>query len=151
MQRYIASFNPQAWVNDYAIDVDPEGETRWDCTEAFGSLPESYRTRLISEMEEEWEALDGNDLLQSDPQAPRWVQEWRGPFSIFVHQAGMRTDLMYVRISTAHRRDDLPAINFVEVLSDMPSPNLLEEGDMVFEVDHDGSQEVFPADLFEDE
>ena len=29
-----ARFNPQAWVNDYAIDVDPQGPTTWDATDA---------------------------------------------------------------------------------------------------------------------
>lgn len=35
--RLIATFRPQAWVNDYAIDID--GRVEFDATEKFLSLP----------------------------------------------------------------------------------------------------------------
>ena len=38
-----ARFTPQAWINDYAVDVDPEGPTDWELTdaEAQRALPEA--------------------------------------------------------------------------------------------------------------
>lgn len=68
-----ATFHPQAWVNDYAIDVDPEGETSWDCTYDF-----------LVELPDGWEDDDAFDLdrLRDDPAAPAWVSEWRGPFYV---------------------------------------------------------------------
>jgi hypothetical protein len=30
--RIIAEFVPQAWQDDYAVEVDPEGETTWDAS-----------------------------------------------------------------------------------------------------------------------
>lgn len=63
-------FHPQAWQNDYAIPVDPEGDTEW------------------------WSAFDGvvvpdDDTYESDdlrylPGAPQWVTDWAGPFYIEV-------------------------------------------------------------------
>lgn len=87
--RFQARFNPQAWVNDYAIDVDPQGPTTWDATDAVASMPAEYRDQLVSEIEADdpfgWgEALDSWDWLHDDPNAPQWVRDWNGPFSIWV-------------------------------------------------------------------
>lgn len=86
---YTARFVPQAWVNDYAVDVDPEGDTEWDCTEAVreylnphGGLRKTFRLMTGGEY------LDNDDILHSDPAAPEWVREWRGPFSIYVSKNG---------------------------------------------------------------
>ena len=42
MDHFTAYFVPQAWQNDYAIDVDPEGDQRWNCT-AFVNDPENAK------------------------------------------------------------------------------------------------------------
>lgn len=88
MSRYVASFEPQAWQNDYANPVDPEGETDWDCTdyireylEPDGSLRSPFRKQMGLGR---W--LDNDDILKSDPAAPEWVREWQGPFTIVVRR-----------------------------------------------------------------
>ena len=60
-------FQPQAWLNNYAIDVDPEGETEFS-VEWNGPLPDdnSYES----------------DSMRFLNGAPDWVREWSGPFYI---------------------------------------------------------------------
>jgi hypothetical protein len=63
-------FQPQAWVNDYAIDVDAEGPTEFV-------------------VEFEGETIPADDSYESDdlrflPGAPKWIREWQGPFYICV-------------------------------------------------------------------
>jgi hypothetical protein len=61
----IAHFHPQAWQNDYAIDVDPEGDTSWDVGEVPADLEDdNYES----------------DQLRFHKNAPQWVQDWSGPF-----------------------------------------------------------------------
>jgi hypothetical protein len=81
-----AEFVPQAWIRDNAVEVDPEGEVRWDCT-AFLEAEESHRVPYIrAKIREEGNWLDVDDLLKEDPAAPEWVQDWTGPFSIYVRE-----------------------------------------------------------------
>ena len=67
-----ARFTPQAWINDYAVDVDPEGPTDWELTdaEAQRALPEAQS------------AGADLDYLQNHPGAPDWARNWHGPFRI---------------------------------------------------------------------
>lgn len=67
-----AEFTPQAWVGDYAVEVDPEGPRDWS---------PSIEVR-VNDL-----GLDVYDELKSDPSAPEWVREWTGPFSIYVTMA----------------------------------------------------------------
>jgi hypothetical protein len=62
------TFRPQAWQNDYAIDVDPEGETTWQvpASRLSGIKPNTYEA----------------DELRYDPEAPEWCENWTGPFEI---------------------------------------------------------------------
>jgi hypothetical protein len=85
-QRFIARFVPQAWVSDNAIDVDPQGPTEWDCTDVFDTMPSPYRESFIDDIDTFGESLDHDDWLKSDPDAPTWVQNWAGPFSIYVRR-----------------------------------------------------------------
>lgn len=78
--RYIADFSPEAWVQDNAIHVDPEGPTEWETR--FEGLTPVQRERILSHED----GLDNDDLLKKDPAAPEWVREWRGPFSIHVRE-----------------------------------------------------------------
>lgn len=60
-------FHPQAWVNDWAIGVDPQGETEWEVGEISDDLEDdTYET----------------DELRFHENAPQWVQDWAGPFYI---------------------------------------------------------------------
>jgi hypothetical protein len=63
----LVRFHPQAWVNDHAIAVDPEGESEWDVGEGPAHLKSNS---------------DESDNLRHHPNAPAWVRAWRGPFFI---------------------------------------------------------------------
>lgn len=63
----MAIFHPQAWVRDYAIEVDPEGDTAFE----VGDVPESVEDNTYE-----------SDELRFHPNAPEWVREWHGPFWI---------------------------------------------------------------------
>ena len=65
--RIRCTFRPQAWVRDYAIEVDPQGDTTWDTTVATFPF-DSY----------------DKDRLREAPEAPAWVLDWRGPYEIEV-------------------------------------------------------------------
>lgn len=85
--RYVATFSPQAWSNDQAIPVDPQGEDSWDCTAYVAVLEATSPGWLARTMANGAENYDGenegrdhDDLLRNDPAAPEWVREWRGPF-----------------------------------------------------------------------
>lgn len=92
VRRLVARFVPQAWINDYAVDVDAEGDTTWDVTDEFARLPRSYRDGLLAEIDEHGSALDTDDALAEDPAAPAWVRAWSGPFSLWVSYAPEATD-----------------------------------------------------------
>lgn len=63
-------FHPQAWVNDYAIDVDPEGPTIAEVEFSGVEIPEdnSYES----------------DDLRHLPGCPTWWAEWSGPFWVCI-------------------------------------------------------------------
>jgi hypothetical protein len=82
-QKFTATIDPQEWVDDYALSVDPPGETTWDCTAFIKADPERFGdVELTIDEEDRW--LDTNDALREDPNAPAWVKEWSGPFTITV-------------------------------------------------------------------
>ncbi len=59
-------FVPQIWVHDYAMEVDPQGPTHWHIRPDEIDLSQ-----------------DENDYLRYSDTAPKWVQEWAGPFEIY--------------------------------------------------------------------
>lgn len=67
-------FHPQAWQNDYAIEVDPEGKTDFQVPlydvdlGGNGALPD----------DDQYES----DELRHHALAPKWIQDWSGPFYI---------------------------------------------------------------------
>ncbi len=80
---YIATFSPQAWVNDYAVPVDAEGDTQWDCSAYFTQ----QSVELQQEMLEDSEAGNGSynlDDVREDENTPEWIRDWTGPFEISV-------------------------------------------------------------------
>jgi hypothetical protein len=62
-------FHPQAWVRDYAMDVDPEGPTDW-------SVPWTEGKPVPSNDDYE------SDDLRFEGNAPEWVRNWGGPFYV---------------------------------------------------------------------
>lgn len=82
-----AVFRPQAWINNYATDVDPEGETHWQITDddARQALPEA--TAIGADL----------DYLKGHANAPEWVRNWHGPFFIeLIDPDGLCVDRTYV-------------------------------------------------------
>lgn len=67
-----ATFHPQAWINDHAVPVDPEGETEFDATERVLEL----LTMTLAD----------DDYRSDEIRAagPDWVKNWHGPFYIEV-------------------------------------------------------------------
>jgi hypothetical protein len=86
MPRFEATFTPQVWLGDQALEVDPHGDTTWDCTDEFKQLPIGYQAQLACEMSDSGVGHDIDDALKSDPAAPDWVRNWSGPFEIYIRQ-----------------------------------------------------------------
>ena len=55
----------QVWINDLAMEVDPEGPIEWE----VGDVPD--------DMQDDDYPSDG---LHFHKNAPQWVQDWAGPF-----------------------------------------------------------------------
>lgn len=96
MDYFTAYFVPQAWQNDYAIDVDAEGPQHWNCT-AFVNCDHKYNMRACAKFKEreyDEEVLDKDDVLKADDDAPKWVQDWDGPFSIYVTRHASEAEML---------------------------------------------------------
>lgn len=78
--RVTARFHPQAWVNDYAISVDPEGATEWDVTHLVVA---AGRDKAQMMGDDDY----ASDALREEHDAPRWVREWSGPFRVEVEES----------------------------------------------------------------
>lgn len=78
--RILARFVPQAWQNDYAVEVDPEGETTWDVTHQILCLSKDQAVRIE-------DADDSSDDYRLSTAAPKWVREWAGPFRVEIEQS----------------------------------------------------------------
>lgn len=76
--RFVAEFIPQAWIKDSAIEVDPIGPTTWEPAE----VPEPLRGEAVKA--DGARVLDIDDALREDENAPEWVRQWHGPFTIQV-------------------------------------------------------------------
>lgn len=73
-KRIMATFHPQAWFNDYAIEVDPQGDTDFDIT--FEMLAIGQRACELEDNDYE------SDHLSEAVRAPEWIRKWQGPFWI---------------------------------------------------------------------
>ncbi|GEM_PF-4360583 len=85
-RRYVATFQPEAWIQNNAVGVDPEGPTEWDCT-SFLTTPALRLKSYLEELRKKTEhgpVVDTHDALKEDPRAPAWVRAWRGPFTILL-------------------------------------------------------------------
>jgi hypothetical protein len=78
--RIIAIFHPQAWINDYAYAVDPEGDTRFDVTDTVIELGKELALEIEDDRQE-------SDNLRFSPNAPEWIRNWSGPFYVEVAEA----------------------------------------------------------------
>ena len=74
-EKVEAEYEPQAWQNDYAIEVDPEGDTAIDITWEV----------LTMDREEAMSFQDNRDFTESLIEAlmvPEWIRDRQGPSSI---------------------------------------------------------------------
>lgn len=90
MARYLAHFQPQAWINDHAVDIDIDGPNTWDAT-AYLTDPANadFTNRLLAELDGDDDkynlgVIDNDDILAGDPNAPELVRTHHGPFTITV-------------------------------------------------------------------
>jgi hypothetical protein len=75
--KVMAEFTPQAWVGDHAMSVDPEGDTVSDVTAEIVAMGR----QKASELEDN---QYNSDDLRHTHNAPKWIQDWSGPFSVEV-------------------------------------------------------------------
>lgn len=79
--RWRATFIPEAWVRDEAIEVDAEGERDWTPDPSYLRSHGDYLA-FLRRTQGEGTLIDSNDVFKADPAAPEWVREWSGPFTI---------------------------------------------------------------------
>jgi hypothetical protein len=80
----VATFQAEAWINDYAVPVDAEGPTEWDPRPYLDAEWPALLPEVLADCAEGDEWADSDDVLKEDPNAPEWVRDWRGPFTITV-------------------------------------------------------------------
>lgn len=78
--RIIARFHPQAWINNEATEVDPEGPVEFDVTGAILAMPRNEALAMLNDRDE------SDDLARLDT-APQWIKDWSGPFWVEVRTA----------------------------------------------------------------
>lgn len=78
--RYIATFVPQQEINETCYEVDLPLPKTWDVTAFLATLSDADRAGALRTGGGDYEA----DQLKDDPNAPTWVQEWDGPFEVYV-------------------------------------------------------------------
>lgn len=78
--RVIARFHPQAWVNKYAVEVDPEGEVEFDVTAEILAMGQE---KACSLKDDDYDS----DHLRFAASAPQWMKDWAGPFYVSVEFA----------------------------------------------------------------
>ena len=76
----LATFRPQAWLNDQAIGVHPDGPTSFDVTSEVEAMGREQALALKDDS-------CASDHLKESPAAPAWVRGWSGPFYIEVQEA----------------------------------------------------------------
>lgn len=80
--RYVAEFQAEAWVNDYAMPID-EPTAEWDVTDLLVNAPAgSYLSKLKRAADESEWTIDNDDYLRDT--APTECQQHCGPFTITV-------------------------------------------------------------------
>lgn len=80
MKIILARFHPEAWINDEAVEVDPEGPTTWDVTEHICAMPREVALALRDNRE-------NTDALCELPNVPEWIRNWNGPYRVEVQES----------------------------------------------------------------
>lgn len=79
-RRIIAEFLPQAWMNDVAVPIDPQGPTTFDVTREILAMGKAAALKLRDD-------TNPTDALREADTCPQWIKKWTGPFVIHVEQA----------------------------------------------------------------
>lgn len=85
-EGWVATFTPQAWINDYAVEIDAEGESSWEVSaEYLRGLVDYYAASHGGDRRETLRQIvevstNESDELRSDPAAPSWIADHSGPF-----------------------------------------------------------------------
>ncbi|MBI6883052.1 hypothetical protein [Pseudomonas putida] len=75
--KAIATFFPQAWQSNYAVDVDPEGDCSFDITPEVESMGKDNALSIKDNS-------NSSDVFIYAAHAPKWIKDWNGPFYIRV-------------------------------------------------------------------
>lgn len=71
MKKLKCEFTPQAWINDYAVSVQPQGDTVFEVWwPADQEIPADFTYE--------------SDHLRFEDGVPEWIADWSGPFEIQV-------------------------------------------------------------------
>lgn len=94
-------FIPQAWINDWAVAVDPAGPSTFQVPAADAK-----------DSDGNWLAdrAAASDVLQQHPNAPSWVRAWSGPFEIEIEHdrsTGATPDRQADAVTVVLTRDDV--------------------------------------------
>lgn len=78
-------FIPQAWIRNYAVEVDPEGAAEYD-------VP----ARDAQDTDGQWlrDHDYASDALKGHDNAPAWIWDWSGPFEVEIDRETHDQDLM---------------------------------------------------------
>jgi hypothetical protein len=77
--KVLAEFTPQVWVGDQTMVVDPQGDTTWDITPEIVGMGRQKALELQDDQH-------NTDDFRYTANAPKWVQNWEGPFYIEVSE-----------------------------------------------------------------
>jgi hypothetical protein len=119
--RYRARFTPEAWIGDYAVEVEAQGPAEWDCTRlATEPRSQDYLRKLMERRPGERltdpdGVLDNDDWFAADPDAPEWIRNWSGPSTVRIWADPVVT--VYYQVETT-RAADLPYSTVAELAAD---------------------------------
>ena len=74
-KRIVAKVVPQAWINDYAVDID-DGAVEFDCTEQIVQMSEEAALQIRDDQ------YESDDLVPSEI-----LDKHSGPFRVEVQSA----------------------------------------------------------------
>lgn len=85
-----ATIDPQTWINDQAVSVDPPGPVSWDATKHARQHADYLQQLLDNDTHGQFHnpdvgLIDNDDRFFDDPNAPTWITDWDGPFTITLH------------------------------------------------------------------
>lgn len=71
-KRIVATFHPQEWIQNYAVDVQPDEVQTFDVTPIIEAMDKRDALSLSDNS-------DDSDGLARSSCAPEWIRNWPGP------------------------------------------------------------------------